>query len=151
MAEDVHRQNPGMDPAHSSYKGGASNGEVDVLMPLNRSRATESTVCYLGDEEGAEQSLSAVEPDCLWYDQFRAYDIITGHLDSKLAGQNPPPLRMLIHGEPGTGKSKVIQTATQHFLHRGARFMLQKSAYTGIAASLLIDGKTTHSIAMISQ
>ena len=150
MAEDVHRQNPGMDPAHSSYEDGASNGKVDVLMPPNRSHATESTVCYLGDEEGAEQSLSAVEPDCLHYDQFRAYDIITGHLESKLAGQNPPPLRMLIHGEPGTGKSKVIQTATQHFLHRGARFMLQKSTYTGIAASL-IDGKTTHSIAMISQ
>ena len=78
-----------------------------------------------------------------------AYDIITAHLDVTLAGQNPPPLHMLIHGEPGTGKSKAIQMATKHFVCRGVRFMLQKSAYIGIAA-LLIDGKTTHTIAMIS-
>jgi len=56
---------------------------------------------------------------------------------------------MLIHGEPGTGKSKVIQTLTENFVRRGAKSMLQKSAYTGIAASL-IDGKTTHTIGLIS-
>ena len=91
----------------------------------------------------AEQSLSAVDPACLHYDQFHAYDIIIAHLNATLAGQCLPPLRMLIHGESGTGKSKAIQTATEHFVHRGARFMLQKAAYTGIAASL-INGKTTH-------
>ena len=56
---------------------------------------------------------------------------------------------MIIHGEPGTGKSKVIQMTTQHFISRNAKHILMKSAYTGVASSV-IDGKTTHSIAMIS-
>ncbi|RDX42770.1 hypothetical protein OH76DRAFT_1298156, partial [Lentinus brumalis] len=53
------------------------------------------------------------------------------------------PLRMVLYGEGGTGKSRVIQTVTQAFAQRGCAFMLVKAAYTGIAASL-IDGKTTH-------
>jgi len=60
-------------------------------------------------------------------DQRRAYDIIMWHLDETLVGNNPPPLRMIIHGEGGTGKSKI----------------------TGVAASL-IEGKTTHVIGGIS-
>ncbi|KAJ3742588.1 hypothetical protein DFH05DRAFT_1372942, partial [Lentinula detonsa] len=55
----------------------------------------------------------------------------------------PPPLRMIVHGEGGTGKSRVIQTITQMFEKSGAASMLLKSAYTGIAS--LIDGKTLHS------
>ncbi|KAJ3991580.1 hypothetical protein F5050DRAFT_1545790, partial [Lentinula boryana] len=56
----------------------------------------------------------------------------------------PPPLRMIVHGEGGTGKSRVIQTITQMFEKSRAASMLLKSAYTRIAASL-IDGKTLHS------
>ena len=56
---------------------------------------------------------------------------------------------MIVHGEGGTGKSRVIQTVTEHFAQRGAKYMLLKAAYTGVAASL-IDGKTTHVIGMIS-
>ncbi|KZP27492.1 hypothetical protein FIBSPDRAFT_683605, partial [Athelia psychrophila] len=58
----------------------------------------------------------------------------------------PPPLRMILYGEGGTGKSKVIQTVTEAFARRGVKYMLVKSAYTGVAA-YLIDGKTTHTIA----
>jgi hypothetical protein len=57
---------------------------------------------------------------------------------------------MIIHGEGGTGKSKVIQTITEYFAYKSAKHMLLNAAYTGVAASL-IDGKTTHTIAMISQ
>jgi len=58
---------------------------------------------------------------------------------------------MILRREGGTGKSKVIQTITQGFVHRNASFMLLKSAYTSIAA-LLIDGKTTHcTIGMVSR
>ncbi|KAI1785899.1 hypothetical protein LXA43DRAFT_864478, partial [Ganoderma leucocontextum] len=53
------------------------------------------------------------------------------------------PLHMIIHGEGGTGKSRVIQTVTEAFNSRRSTFLLVKAAYTGIAASL-IDGKTTH-------
>ncbi|TFK91366.1 hypothetical protein K466DRAFT_442592, partial [Polyporus arcularius HHB13444] len=82
-------------------------------------------------------------------DQFRAYSIIVWHLDQTLAGADVPPLRMILYGEGGTGKSRVIQTVSEAFAARGCTYMLVKAAYTGIAASL-IDGKTTHVIAHIS-
>ncbi|KAJ3817195.1 hypothetical protein F5880DRAFT_1461236, partial [Lentinula raphanica] len=61
----------------------------------------------------------------------------------------PPPLRMVIHGEGGTGKSKVIATITDLFRKKNIFGMLVKSAYTGVAASV-IEGKTTHTVAGIS-
>ena len=97
----------------------------------------------------AEASLPPIDPSMLKADQHRAYDIVTGHLDQTLSGHELPPLRMLIHGEGGTGKSKVIQTITEYFMHRGVTHMLLKAAYTGVAASL-VNGKTTHTIAMVS-
>ena len=96
-----------------------------------------------------EEALKPVDEDMLRKDQYRAYDIITSHLLETLAGRNPPPLHMLIHGEPGTGKSQVIQMTTQNFIRHAAKHLLMKSAYTGVASSLIC-GKTTHSIAMIS-
>ena len=149
MTEDVHKQNPAMDSAHTANDDPQRKGDIEELLYLNTIGPSNASVQYTGDTEAIEQSLTAVNPAILRYDQFHAYDIITAHLDTTLAGESPPPLCMLIHGEPGTGKSKAIQMATEYFLHRGARFMLQKSPYTGIAASL-IDGKTTHTIAMIS-
>lgn len=85
-------------------------------------------------------------------EQYRAYDIVLWHLEQTLAGANPPPLCMVLFGEGGTGKSKVIQTITDAFAQKGAQFMLMKAAYTGVAASL-IDGKTTHTstIGMVSR
>ncbi|KAH9943784.1 hypothetical protein B0H21DRAFT_683484, partial [Amylocystis lapponica] len=76
-------------------------------------------------------------------DQSHAFSIVTWHLDQHLRGSNPPPLRMIIHGEGGTGKSKVVQTITEYFAQKSAKYLLLKAAYTGVAASL-IDGKTTH-------
>lgn len=150
MAEDVHKQNPAMDPVCTSFEDTTSNGDVNMLQDPNMLSEARGEVWYEGNTEMAEQSLSPVDPACLHYDQYHAYDIIIVHLNTTLAGQCLPPLHMLIHGEPGTGKSKAIQTVTEHFVHRGARFMFQKAAYTGITA-LLIDGKTMHTIAMISQ
>ena len=46
-----------------------------------------------------------------------------------------PPLQMVIHGEGGTGKSRVIQTITKMFEQKAASTALLKSAYTGIAVS----------------
>ncbi|KAI1782351.1 hypothetical protein LXA43DRAFT_858710, partial [Ganoderma leucocontextum] len=59
------------------------------------------------------------------------------------------PLQMVVYGEGGTGKSRVVQTVTEAFSGRDSAFLLVKAAYTGIAASL-IDGKTLHVIAHIS-
>ena len=98
---------------------------------------------------GPEQSLNTVSVDKLNVEQKRAYDIITWHLDQTLQNKDIPPLRMIIYGEGGTGKSVVIQTVTQAFAACGRPYLLLKASYTGIAASL-IDGKTCHTLAQIS-
>src|ERR1700683_5680012 len=77
----------------------------------------------------SEQSLSAADPQNLKPDQYCAYDIITWHLEQTMASKKPPPLRMIIHGEGGTGKSKVIQTVMQYFVKRGVKHLLLKAAY----------------------
>ncbi|KAJ3559079.1 hypothetical protein NM688_g560 [Phlebia brevispora] len=94
------------------------------------------------------ESLDPAQVFDLRADQFRAFDIVRWHLDQTLKGLDLPPLRMIIYGEGGTGKSKVIQTITAEFQRRGVRHLLVKAAYTGVAASL-IDGKTCNVIAAI--
>ena len=96
-----------------------------------------------------EEALDGIDVSYLRPDQARAYGIIKWHLDKTLDGAEPPPLRMVLYGEGGTGKSRVIQTVTDAFEARGSKHMLVKAAYTGVAASL-VDGKTTHVIAGIS-
>lgn len=95
-----------------------------------------------------EVELDAVDPSELRPDQRRAYDIMKWHLDKVLNGEDPPPLWMVLHGEGGTGKSKVIQTVTEYFASRHADHLLVKGAYTGVAASL-IGGKTLHTLAAL--
>ena len=97
----------------------------------------------------SEQALPAMDPVCLKPDQLRAYRIVTWHLGETLRGGDIPPLRMVLYGEGGTGKSRVIQTITEVFAARGMSHMLVKAAYTGVAASL-VDGKTTHVIGCLS-
>ncbi|KAI5892664.1 uncharacterized protein SCHCODRAFT_02456706, partial [Schizophyllum commune H4-8] len=76
-------------------------------------------------------------------DQRRAYDLFRWHLEETLGNKSPPPMRMLLYGEGGTGKSRVVQTITELFRAKGVPHLILKGAYTGIAASL-IDGKTLH-------
>ena len=57
---------------------------------------------------------------------------------------------MIIYGEGGTGKSKVIQSVTRCFEDLNVRQWLIKCAYTGVAASVM-NGKTTHTVGNISQ
>lgn len=97
----------------------------------------------------SEQALPAVNPGSLKPDQLRAYDIINWHLAKTLQGADVPPLHMVLYGEGGTGKSRVIQTITESFSACGAAHMLMKAAYTGVAASL-VNGKTTHVIPCLS-
>ena len=148
MEADVQRLNPDFDATSFPYADEEDLGTVIRLDEMTNAITEEPGISYL-QEHRAEEVLSAVDPSMLHYDQYRAYNIITGHLQDTLAGREPPPLRMLIHGEPGTRKSKVIQTTTEHFIACAAKHMLMKSAYTGVASSI-IDGKTMHSIAVIS-
>jgi len=65
------------------------------------------------------------------------------------ARKKPPPLHMIICGEGGTGKSKVLQTVTEAFQQQNSDHHLLKAAYTGMAVSL-INGKMTHVIGALS-
>lgn len=90
-----------------------------------------------------------MDPDHLKPDQLHAYRIVSWHLSETLHGHDVPPLRMVLYGEGGTGKSRVIQTITEAFTTHGVSHMLMKAAYTGVAASL-VDRKTTHIVGSLS-
>ncbi|KAF4612702.1 hypothetical protein D9613_011752 [Agrocybe pediades] len=89
-----------------------------------------------------------ISPDMLNKEQRRAYDIFIWHLDETLKGREPPPLRLIIYGEGGTGKSAIVECITKAFEERNAAGLLLKAAYTGIAASH-INGKTLHTLGRI--
>jgi len=147
MEWDVQSQNLSFSPTRAQDHGDSPN---TTSVTCNNG-AGLGGVTYNDPETNAatEASLLPIDPSMLKEDQYCAYDIVTGHLDQSLSGREPLPLRMLIHGEGGTGKSKVIQTIMEYFTHRGVTHMLLKAAYTGVAASL-VNGKTTHTIAMVS-
>ena len=147
LEADVTIQNADYDPP--TIELGFSPGSVAPLTQSETQGNAHGTVVPLPRTAVSEAALDMIDPIALRKDQRRAYDIIIWYLDQTLAERNPPPLRMLLHGEGGTGKSKVIQTVTEGFKARGVQFMLIKAAYTGVAASL-IDGKTTHVIGGIS-
>lgn len=145
MKADVLRRNSSADPPQYDN----SSGSVTALsLNTAKSPSDDQTAASVTPLQ-PEASLSAIDPSELNTDQSRAYDIIVWHLEQTLANREPPPLRMLLCGSGGTGKSKVIQTATAAFEDRAAVYMLIKSAYTGIAASI-VDGKTTHHIGHFS-
>ena len=109
-----------------------------------RVKDTDDDTSMIGEEAIAPLDVSHLNDD-----QLRAFNIISQHLDLTLAGRNPPPLRTITYGEGGTGKSQVIQSVTDYFDRRKVTRLLLKSAYTGIAASI-VKGKTMHYIGQMS-
>ena len=90
-----------------------STSKADDVTQLTITNAAAAGVSYLDNANAFEEPLAVAEVSKLRYDQFRACDIITWHLNQTLASADLSPLRMLIHGEGDTGKSKVIQTTTK--------------------------------------
>lgn len=108
-------------------------GEPSQLdAPSHVAPLTNSTTSSLTDPHVSsiltETALLPIDPSNLNADQLRAYNIIVWHLDQTLSNKNPRPLRMIIYGEGGTGKSKVIQTVTETFASKHVKYMLVKSA-----------------------
>ncbi|KAG9093513.1 hypothetical protein FS749_014257 [Ceratobasidium sp. UAMH 11750] len=76
--------------------------------------------------------VSELFPEQLW-----AFNVVQRHLALTLEAIHtnaplPPQLLMLLVGEGGTGKSKVIQTITAEFERRGIAGLLIKAAFTGM-------------------
>ncbi|PSS08934.1 hypothetical protein PHLCEN_2v3424, partial [Hermanssonia centrifuga] len=147
MERDVVQQNA---VAPSNVTVEASDALVQPLVAIpNRPNHAQPPSVQPSAPIRADGILQAADPSMLKADQFRAFDIVRWHLAQTLNGLKPPPLRMILYGEGGTGKSKVIQTITEEFVQRAVKSTLVKAAYTGVAASI-IDGKTTHTIAGLS-
>jgi hypothetical protein len=109
----------------------------DLQVEIHQQKSREDS---MNDDEIIAGDISFLNGD-----QRRAYEIVNMHLKDTIAGKLPPQLLMIIPGEGGVGKSKVLQFITQCFKQNGMEDVLVKGAYTGIAASL-IDGKTLHSL-----
>ncbi|KAG1871224.1 hypothetical protein DFJ58DRAFT_837197 [Suillus subalutaceus] len=81
------------------------------------------------DASGSVASIithSPTSPDCpdfLNKDQRVAFTIVANHL----AGKNPVQLLMQIHGQGGTGKTKLIHAITDLFIHRGCVLLRVRS------------------------
>jgi hypothetical protein len=76
--------------------------------------------------------------------QLMAYTIVRNTLLARLAGQHCPQLLMLIFGEGGTGKSRLLDAITQLFATHNCESKLARIAMSGVAASI-IKGSTLHS------
>ena len=121
MKSDVLVQNTNMDPPQSINNADTSGSMSWLNNP--DSSATAPQVSILP----SKASISPVtNPLLLKQDQFHTYNIISWHLEQTLAGENPPPLWMILYGEGGTGKSKVIQIVTEAFAKNAVKYMLVK-------------------------
>ncbi|CCO34495.1 ATP-dependent helicase RRM3 [Rhizoctonia solani AG-1 IB] len=120
-------------------------GEVDTLeTELTGSLNDAPTVTYEGNvEPPADIDISGLSTE-----QLRAFEIVRNHYLSSKAGDKPKQLLMQIQGAGGTGKSLVISKITELFTRHGQESKLRKSAYTGIAATL-IEGSTLHQLALL--
>lgn len=58
--------------------------------------------------------------------------------------QEPPPFKLIIHGGPGTGKTRLAEAIVSRILHHGKN--VSCAAPTGVAASLLYQGRTLHNL-----
>jgi ATP-dependent DNA helicase PIF1 len=81
--------------------------------------------------------------------QCHIYDVVVGHYRQIQIGLSPPPLRINIDGEAGTGKSHLIAvlSATLHdiAMSNGKPSPLVRAAPTGVAA-FNINGRTTYKL-----
>ena len=125
-----------------------SNSQVSDIQAIENAMIDVQHIDGTWNIPQFEDTMPGVDPNALFTDQRRAYDIIEWHLKEMLANRNPPQLLMIMMGEGGAGKSKVIQTTTDLFEHLQVSNILAKGAYTGIAASF-IGGSTLHCLAMI--
>jgi hypothetical protein len=77
-------------------------------------------------------------------EQLIAYTIIRNSLLAHLADQPYEQLLMLITGEGGTGKSKLLDAVTDLFAAHNCESQLARTAMSGVAACI-IKGSTLHS------
>ena len=108
-----------------------------TVTPISNLRENRSNPTAGKDVDEGIEKVKSTDVKDLKDDQRRAFDIVDWHLKETIEGKKPPQLLMMIPGEGGVGKSKLIQTITQNFQEKDVGDWCMKGAYTGIAASLM--------------
>ena len=117
---------------------------TDTVCPPTEAPNTPSI--NMNDEHSAHNVLLAVEHDFnLNVKQIQAFRIIAHHFIKKFVLKVPTekPLRMLMTGPGGTGKTHVVKALKKVMKNYGCEHKIRFLAPTGSAASL-IDGMTIH-------
>ncbi|EAQ88621.1 hypothetical protein CHGG_05240 [Chaetomium globosum CBS 148.51] len=87
--------------------------------------------------------------DTLDTQQRQVYDTIMRHFRAKNENRRPPPLRLQIDGEGGTGKSYMVKVISSHLQAKAASYgrpsPIVRAAPTGVASNQ-IGGQTLHSL-----
>ncbi|KAG8700967.1 hypothetical protein FRC09_005642 [Ceratobasidium sp. 395] len=130
------------DTADASYSSTntlpANPNDLGTVEPLLLDHNAQN--CYISQNEilsaMPSQPSDSTANEVLFPDQQRAFGILRRHLaETRNAQDNnqlhrPPQLRMLLVGEGGTGKSRVIQTISREFKRLGVEDQLMKAAFT---------------------
>jgi len=111
LATDTRSINEAPTNPYSANGGEGTGAQVISISDMNSISAASVEQI----PTGSSGVLSPANVPELNRDQLRAYEIIVGQLRQTIAGNKPPVLHMIICGEGGTGKSKVLQTMTKTF------------------------------------
>ena len=108
LQPDVEQKNAQNPPPSQDQRA-----QMPSIEPLTGDAVPTANISPLSHAlASSEEALDGINVSLLRPDQARAYGIIQWHLDQTLKGGDPPPLRMVLYGEGGTGKLRVIQTVT---------------------------------------
>ena len=95
-----------------------------------------------------QPELDTTASSILGEEQNKAFQFILSHIKTVIDGTNAEDnMNLIVHGGPGVGKSTMAKE-----LHKRlsmCRYEMRSCAPTGIAASLLIEGQTIHSLFQI--
>ena len=125
-------------PSHSEHKkNGCSSAREQLTFSLTAAHKRTLTGQQLNRQKAAPHTFTtSASPDSLQGCQLEVYTTVKDHFESN----SPPPLRMVVTGTAGTGKSYLIQCI--RLLLGDA---LKVAAPTGVA-SFIIEGTTLHSL-----
>ncbi|KAG9124525.1 hypothetical protein FRC07_011299, partial [Ceratobasidium sp. 392] len=129
-----------------------TSNDIGTVEPLSSNFEVSSPTHSNEEPSHAPKAPSDPIPhEELYLDQSRAFGILRWHLMQTVHAlehcltRRPPQLRLLMIGEGGTGKSRVIQTMAMELKRLGLGDWLIMTAYTASH----IQGQTAHSVARI--